>query len=384
MGVLNCGVLGAGNAGGQIANIASKFKFDAVALNVSKSDLDLLDSVKTIAIGDQLGSGKDRNIAKTFFKGVAREFIENDTIVEFVKNNHVIFVSNSTGGGSGSAIGPILTNLLESKYGRLNNKLTENERKIFINIGVFPTLSDSVDSQKNSLDYMKEILSYDARYMLYDNEKVTNLSTKEMMLAVNNRIVDDLCVIRGDYNILSQYGMIDGKDMMKIIGGVPGMIHVSRALNFSENTLVDSSIEDILINDTVKGVGCDIERDRIVKRLGQIVNIQKDIAKYYNKALGKFKEYVGEPVCNFDHYYEIAEDENFKNAVYAIASGLSAPDERMKRMLTKITESEENLKRVKKSSVLSEYTGGDYISELNKKDEIGDKVDDVDDILNKF
>ena len=67
--LLNIGVIGMGNAGGMMANLASKHGFDAMAINASEKDLTLLDGdITKIPVGDGRGTGKSRDEAKEFFK----------------------------------------------------------------------------------------------------------------------------------------------------------------------------------------------------------------------------------------------------------------------------------------------------------------------------
>ena len=71
---LKVGVIGLGNAGGQIAALAKEAGMDAVAINVSSDDnATIEDMVVTFGIGNAMGSGKNRDRAKEFGKQSIRK-----------------------------------------------------------------------------------------------------------------------------------------------------------------------------------------------------------------------------------------------------------------------------------------------------------------------
>ena len=66
---LKIGVVGLGNCGGQIAALAKEEGFSSVAINVSGDDVNTLeDKVSSIIIGNQMGSGKNREMGKKYGK----------------------------------------------------------------------------------------------------------------------------------------------------------------------------------------------------------------------------------------------------------------------------------------------------------------------------
>ena len=105
----------------------------------------------------------------------------------------IVFVVNSTGGGTGSGMGPILTDILRQYY-------KKDENKIFINVGILPTLGESVGAQRNTIEYLKEMSDLGGPYMLFDNEKRAYLPTNKQMSEINKEIVTMISTIRGDHS----------------------------------------------------------------------------------------------------------------------------------------------------------------------------------------
>ena len=369
--ILKCGCFGIGNAGGQITSLAHKnFGFKALCANVSSADLEVLEGVDTILIGDGMGSGKDRNLAKKYAKENIKSLISKDVFSEFINDLQVVFVITSVAGGSGGGMGPLTTDVLSNVY----------PDTIFIYVGVLPAYKESLRSQRNTLECLKEIVDIQIPYMLYDNNRVKDsISVTDAMTKVNHAIVEDLCILRGDHNLLSTVGMVDGRELHTLLS-TPGLINVTSAVGFKEKDLDQVGVEDLLIKNLGTTLSCEFDRNRAIEYMCTIVNLTKDIDNKFDKTLPKFKEVVGEPEATFDHYYEIKpeETERFANRVHVISAGLGVPDDRLKRIVERIDEADRLKKSAKSSSILDNY-------EKVTRDERKVNTDiDLDDILNKY
>ena len=349
--MLNIAVLGIGNAGGQVANIACARGFNTFCINSSEKDLDIIDeNISVFLLGNSEGAGKDRRVAKSFVKQYYKDLLKTEDFIGFINNIDVVFIVSSTGGGTGSGMSVILADILSKVY----------VNKIFINIGILPTLTDSIGAQRNTLEYLKEIKNLDKGYMLYDNNKYKHLTPDAYMSNINNEIVDALCYLRGDYSYKTKYGMIDDADMFKLLT-VPGMINISYYENFMEKDMDDKVMLDTFIPKIMKINGtCQIDKDRIIKRMGVIVNLSEDLSRYYSSGMEDFKSNVGEPLEVFEHYY-LKEDESIPNRLGVILSGLSIPDDRIQIVVQRIKEVEDALNKRKETSIL-------------------DSIDDMDDL----
>ncbi len=349
--MLNIAVLGIGNAGGQVANIACARGFNTFCINSSEKDLDIIDeNISVFLLGNSEGAGKDRRVAKSFVKQYYKDLLKTEDFIDFINNIDVVFIVSSTGGGTGSGMSVILADILSKVY----------VNKIFINIGILPTLTDSIGAQRNTLEYLKEIKNLGKGYILYDNNKYKHLTPDAYMSNINNEIVDALCYLRGDYSYKTKYGMIDDADMFKLLT-VPGMINISYYENFMEKDMDDKVMLDTFIPKIMKTNGtCQIDKDRIIKRMGIIVNLSEDLSRYYSSGMEDFKSNVGEPLEVFEHYY-LKEDESIPNRLGVILSGLSIPDDRIQIVVQRIKEVEDALNKRKETSIL-------------------DSIDDMDDL----
>jgi hypothetical protein len=244
-----------------------------------------------------------------------------------------------------------------------------------------------VGAQRNSIEYLVETDRLGIPYMIFDNGNSSKKSTDDCYEKINNDVVQAVCVIRGDYNLLSKYGMIDSQDMKKLIS-LPGLIHIHVMKDiYQEKIPTDGSIEDLLIQDLKKNTMVTPDRDKIVKRRGYIVNLTDDVKGYFNKDFPKVTELFGEPVEVFDHY-SVNEDDDKGNFVVLINSGLSMPENRLKTIQHRVDEVEEALKKKKESSILSSlsekvgiYSGttSDMEAKRNEKGEF-----DIDSILDRY
>lgn len=337
--------IGIGNCGGQIAELAKvQKKIPGIAINSSQKDLINIESISKVVIGDNFGSGKNRDEAKRFVKAQVANLLNQDAFVDFIKENEVVFVISSIGGGTGSGMSPMLTDIMARKF----------PDKRFVLIEVYPPLRESIAAQQNSIDYLKEVRQNipNAVYMAYDNDRRANLPTSEMMKSVNEEIVEHLAIIRGDYLYPTPYNSIDEKDMIGLLK-TSGRLAVYELPDIKEKDIDKESIEDKLI-DVIKNVSTNVEldRDKIVKQIGLITNLNKKLDKTFSVELSKLKELVGEPVEGFEHIFVAKEDE--ENKVVVILTGLSVPDDRLLKIKQRIDEGLEELARTKTSSVLDD------------------------------
>lgn len=340
--MLKIAVLGIGNAGNQVANLATANQIESFCVNTSERDLDTIDQgISVFLFGNSEGAGKDRGVAKNYVKTQYSALLNNEIFDSFITDKDIIFIVSSTGGGTGSGVSIILSDILSRVY----------QNKVFINIGILPLLSESIGAQRNTLEFFKELKNLNKSYMLYDNNKYKNLTTNECMRKVNSEIVDMMKYIRGDYSYQSSFGMIDDADMYKILT-VPGMINVSAFENFQEKDMEDNVALDAYMTKIIRtNATCTLDTDRIIKRMGVITNISEELTKYYDASFKAFKENIGEPVEVFEHYF-VSTDGDIPNRYCVILSGLSIPDDRINVTLQRIKEVEEALARKKESSLI--------------------------------
>jgi len=139
--------------------------------------------------------------------------------------------------------------------------------------------------------------------------------------------------------------------MLKLIE-TPGRLLITTVNGLKEKDLDEKSVEDILIFDIKNtSVAVEIERDRLIKRIGLITNLNDKIHKAFNTKLIIFKEFIGEPVEGFEHIH-INKGPDESNQIIVIMSGLSVPDDRIQKMIQRIEEVRSELMKVQGSSIL--------------------------------
>lgn len=352
--MLNVCTIGIGNAGNQIADLAMhEKKIPGIAINSSKKDLSTVKNISTVTIGDDKGSGKNRDEAKKFVKEQVRQLLETEKFVDHIRDRDVVFIISSTGGGTGSGMSPMMTDILSRKY----------RDQLFILVEVFPPLKESIAAQQNTIDYLQEVNAFlpTVTYMAYDNNKFSELPTSEMMKKINEEIVEHIDVIRGQYLYSTPFNSIDDKDAVMILN-TPGRLCVYGLYGIKEKDLDTKSIEEMMI-DTIKKISSNVEldRDKIIKKSAIITNLNEKLNSQFNTNMPEIHNLIGEPVEGFEHIYICEKGE--ENRVILIMSGLSVPDDRLEKIMQRIESGMAELTKSKASLILGS-ADTDAIKEL--------------------
>lgn len=328
--MLNVGIIGTGNGGNQVAALGmEQLNVPAIAINSSSKDMETLGSnIPKVLIQNELGTskgaGQDRNAAKGYLKDSIMDFIQGDTLKDFIKDLEVVFVVGTTGGGTGSATAPLLTAILKDVY--------KNSDIKFILVGIMPVLSSALTYQANSLEYLKEIYETmnGLTYMLYDNDRYKDMSSYKALDTVNSEIINDINVLRCYYNVTTKYDSIDDRDALRL-DSTPGRLFVARLEDFKEKDLDGTSIEDLLIEKIKKNAHAELQRDKKVESVGLIVNLGQAVIEEFDDNLPKVTDFVGSPNRQFKHIY-INEDRKLGNNVFLILAGLSPINDRIHKI----------------------------------------------------
>lgn len=374
--MLTVGIIGIGNAGSQVATIAQGENIESVVINSSENDLSTIpDGILKFPLGDLRGAGKNRKEAKTFFKESIKKMLSEETLMKFVESKDVVFIISSTGGGTGSGITPILTQILKTSF----------LDKTIVTVGILPTLDEAYSTQINTLEYTKELYQKLDKpvYMLYDNDKMKNKATYLMMEDVNRSIVEDIKVLMGYYNNPTKYSSIDEKDMSMIIS-TTGRIVVASCTGIKEKDLDDETIDDMIIKKIKNCSHAEIQLDKKIKRSGIIANLNESIAQKFDDNLPGLQKVIGSPVEEFRHI-SINDEKSLPNNVYFIASGLSPITDRIEKINERVSEIES---MEKEDDNTDEVLSAINIEEANSKREYKEAAKpqsvNVIDIFNDF
>jgi len=155
---------------------ASAVNTKAYYLNISTDELSKFQgnpNAQCIAIGaTDGGAGKDREVAKNHF---TESFDHAKLITEIIDKSvaeevDIINVAFSLGGGTGSGIGPVLTEKLREAA-----ELCEKRKIIVFGIALLPMMAEGLKSFKNALLAMKDMIADMAnggRYALVKNAEI--------------------------------------------------------------------------------------------------------------------------------------------------------------------------------------------------------------------
>lgn len=378
-GIVTLGIAGAGNGGCQIAQKAYLEKqFDAVAFNTSLKDmLNVTAPIPKIVIGDERGVGKDRDVALDYIYKNYKQITDRTEVIDFIKNNEVIVVINTAGGGSGSGMGFPLLNVLMAKAKELG--LLSSRR--FILVHILPQLREGKLSQENTMSYFADIpKGFSVPFMSYDNERYAGLSPSETLEKVNRDIVEDLCVLRGDYIKQTPYESVDEEDLFRVLEA-PGRLIVLRANNIKEKDVDKQSISEILISNHLNNnATTEIQKDGIVQYAAVISNLNDKMAVSFD-VYSPVPDLINTSnIKSFPHIYKPSPEE--PNSVFVILSGLSRPTDRVAKIAERIAElEEEESKKVVDDGfdkLLNKLTSG------NQPTQSRTKVEDVDDVEAMF
>lgn len=380
--MLKVGIVGIGNTGNQVAALAqNELKIPVLAINSSEKDLETVpDGVpkKLISSADGLsqGAGKNRSLAKSYLKDSIMQFLSSEEIQSFINSLDVFFIVSSTGGGTGSGTAPLMANIIQATF---------TDVKVIL-VGVLPVNNEALSAHVNTLEYLNELYTAlsNQTYMLYDNDKLSNMPSYQMMEQVNKEIVEDINVIRCTYNLTTRFDSIDEQDMMRLIS-FPGRIVISRLQNIAEKDCDSKSLEDMLIDNIKKNCHVEAQRDKKITASGIITNLSKTLSENFDNHIPKVREFIGDPIHDFNHIY-INEDRKLPNNVFLILSGLTPVNDKIHRISDRVEEIEEKQKALEEENALNEIDMGKLSGKVASKDNKASDATTVDlqGIFNKF
>lgn len=359
--MLNVGIIGIGNTGNQVAALASsELKIDVMAINSSDKDLETIpSSVPKKIISDSKGesqgqgAGKNRSLAKKYLKKTIMSFLQAEDVVNFISSLDILFIVSSTGGGTGSGTAPLMTSIINSTFRDVKTIL----------VGVLPVNKEALSAHVNTLEYLDELYKSlpDQTYMLYDNDKLADIPSYQMMDRVNSEIVKDIDVLRCTYNLTTRFDSIDEQDCLRLTS-FAGRIIVSRLMDIKEKDCDNKSIEDMLIENIKKNCHVEAQRDKKVTASGIITNLSDVLTESFDNHIPKVREFMGDPIHDFNHIY-INSDRKMPNNVFLIMSGLTPINDKIRKISDRIDEINEKQKQLEEENLLDSVG----VSDLSKK-----------------
>lgn len=340
---LNVGAICIGNGGGQSGVKLHENGVETILINSSARDLDntiVPAGIRSFIIEDSndlgRGAGRNREIAKKLFSDWSqnKKLLANEFFERFVASKDIIFVVSSTAGGTGSGVSPTLAYLLAKKY----------PNKVIILVAIMPRLSESINSQQNTIQYFNEVETINGSgvnipYMPFDLEKLKDMDIQEAYAKIANDICDAIKIFRGDMTIQTPYGMIDERNMLTI-ATCPGMISVYTDSTVKMTDIENLGIQTMIANGMKKSSACDMQRDKISKYMGLFLEVDDAIEDPVKKAdYSNLFGVIGEPFEIFVNY-GITDKPTGKYGL--VVSGQSMPYDRLKLCIDRVSEFEES------------------------------------------
>ena len=289
------------------------------------------------------------------------ELIRDEAFTTFMEKKEVILIVSSMGGGSGSGMAPIMSNIIRDAF-----RNDDGLEMPTILVGVMPRLNEGLSTQVNALDYLHELFNVleDPTYMIYDNNNFAKETSYKVLETVNQQVVEDIKVIQCTYNTATPYDSIDEKDMKTLLSS-PGRIVIASLLNLKEKDLDESNIEDLLIERIKKSAHAELQRDGVVARTGLITNLSDRLNSQFDTHINNVRKFIGEPTEEFLHV-TVNSDKALPNNVCLILTGLSKITDRVEKIKDRIEEINAAQKQ-HEDEVEDSTIAADEIAKLNEK-----------------
>ena len=337
---LKIAVIGVGNGGSQSAISAVERGIPAMVVNTSEKDMNdalIGQNIKGYVIGDGRGSGKDRDNAMALLKSNGKaglqNLLENPYLREIVEPADIVFVTFSTGGGTGSGIGPTIANLIHRAYAQ----------KVVIPFGILPKNAESVMAQANTIACVDDITKLGTPYMLADLSFYENESQELAFDKIGRYMADTMCVIRGDYLRLSTAGMADERDMLTVISE-PGYMVVERVDGITDSMLAGKTLQGYLVDSLKSSPACRIQKDGLLQYDMVIANVNSAVDDPVKAGdYSELNAFIGEPKASYSNF--AVDDTISEFEVACIISGCSIPMDRFASAKAKVKANKEKYEK---------------------------------------
>lgn len=360
-------IIGMGACGNHIVELGEGF--NTIAINSTEEDTQQLNNVNNILLIGTEGCGKIKKNGTKLVKEKFEQYFDN--LMEQTESSDMVVLIAGLGGGTGAGSISITADVLKSKL----------PNKQIILIGVLPSNTEDIRALRNSIEVCKEFNQLNLPYCLVDNGKVLESgSISECYDKINKFIIENIKVIRGDYNLPTSYGNMDVKDSKQLFS-VPGLFTINKISGFNSTTFDETSFDDLILKSIKSSYNVQLQKDKIIKRLGLILTITEDQLSKFNRDIPKVKKEIGVPIETFLHV-NICENER-DCSIITILSGLSMPDSRLSEMLEIIEQSKESLRRKSTSEIKNIDESLKWLDEEDDEDQEEDNSS-IDDIMSRY
>ena len=348
MGRINLSIFGSGMFGGAVVKAGAELGIPGAVMNASKDDIEALgldnyDNVSSFVVGDGKGTGKSRDIAKEFLLDHVTIF-EDPKIDDLIQSSDLIIVAGSAGGGFGSGVVPTTVSILNEMY---------EGNKLFIPLTVLPDDGEAYTAQRHAENFLREILSQEVPYIMYDNNKFKELQPSVMFTSVIETIKKDLKVLRGDYITDEATGSnMDERDLLTTVS-TPGRLIIGSIDPYDADTDVIKVVKESID----KSAHAELEDDKVIMASATMYNLSEDVlATYGSKIKPDVQTIFGDHITNYANEATYVGIGN--QFVSVILAGCSAPNKRINQIVD-LRKKKENIISSRKPSVNKLMTEAD-------------------------
>lgn len=313
--------IGVGQGGGNLCQELECRGYRTLAINTSKEDLNTLTVKHKYHITDGEGCSKDRSIGRQLirkdFANIAKQIDNCGNDVE------IIIVGYTTGGGTGSSQGPVLTDILTMQPNYKN--------KIICSVVILPSNKESIQANSNAYCCFKEISNIQrggACFILDNNEfKDKYMINKEFVAYLD----EFLHIPATDKSIK---GNIDFSEIKKVLSAHNMAVMV--AVPEGENTV--ARLLDSLQNNSIFAKR---EQDNILQYTALSLANERLNTEEVNQDLQKA---IGVPIDNFTTF-------NKRGRSFVCLSGLTYPKTRLEEMGNLVANSKDAILKSKENNL---------------------------------
>src|SRR4051812_42900232 len=206
------GILGVGQAGGNIAEVASALDFQTALINTNPRDGLVNEKVeKKYFVPGYNGAGQDRSVGIKAVKDNAQDII--DFVKRTFKNIKLLLVAFSTDGGTGSGMSPLLIDLLLDQLPGIHVGA----------IAVLPERNVLAGNRINAAECIDELSKIDSisSVFLVDNDQMRRFnphsSKQQIYLSSNFQAMEAINSVLKITQKSSLFGNFDETDLMNIL-----------------------------------------------------------------------------------------------------------------------------------------------------------------------
>ena len=308
------GILGVGQAGGNIAEVASALGFQSALINTNQRDGIVNTSVeKKYFVPGFNGAGQDRALG---IQAVRENYLE---MIEFVKRSFkkikILFVAFSTDGGTGSGMSPLFIDLLLDQMPGLKVGA----------IAIVPERNVLAGNRINTAECLEELSKIEAisSVFLVDNDQLRRMnpqsSKQDIYLSANHQVMEAIDHVLKVTQKSSFYGNFDETDLLNILS-TRGVTIISSAPITDAKTTSDVSTK-VQIS-WANSIFCPVESQGVI-RAGLIYEGPENMAKLIN--VPAIFERIGEPLQLFEGTYVSEADPT----ITTILAGVPFPSRRL-------------------------------------------------------